>query len=83
MLLLPKIPPPTYLKIKKIKGPKMDSLSLHFSLHFTFHFTTRRKEVDSVGRLKDSTCKTSHFLAGNPFKNEKYENLKFWLQTIT
>ena len=22
-------------------------------------------------------------LAGNPFKNEKYENLKFWLQTTT
>ena len=48
-----------------------------------FTFTTRRKEVDSVGRLKDSTCKTSHFLAGNPCKNEKYENLKFLLQTTT
>merc|ERR1712074_8109 len=34
MLLLPLTPFLTYLKLKKIKGPKMDSL-FHF---FTFHF---------------------------------------------
>jgi len=39
MLFLPKTPPLIYLKLKKIKGPKMDSLSLfHFSL-FTFSLT--------------------------------------------
>ena len=36
MVLLPKTPLLTYLKTKKFKGPKMDSL-FHFSL-FTFHF---------------------------------------------
>ena len=35
------------------------SITSLFIFHFTF--TIRRKEVDSVGRLKDSTCKTSHF----------------------
>ena len=34
MLLLPLTPPLIYLKLKKFKGPKMDSL--HF---FTFHFS--------------------------------------------
>ena len=73
-----------WLKITKIKGPKVDHFTSLTSLtHSLTHFTTRRKEVDSVGRLRDSTYKTSHFLAGNPFKNEKYENLKFWLQTTT
>ena len=34
MLLLPKTSSSIYLKIKKIKGPKMDSL--HFTSLFTF-----------------------------------------------
>ena len=31
MLLLPPTPPLIYLKLKKIKGPKMDSLFFHFT----------------------------------------------------
>ena len=59
MLLLPLTPPFIYLKMKKIKGPKMDSL-FHFSLSlaikgpkmdslftFTFTFTSTGVEVDS------------------------------------
>merc|ERR1712115_660695 len=41
MLLLPLTPSLIYLKLKRFKGPKMDSLSLHFtSLHFHFTFTS-------------------------------------------
>ena len=36
MLFLPKTPPLIYLKLKKIKGPKMDSLFFHFSLSLHF-----------------------------------------------
>ena len=36
MLFLPKTPPLIYLKLKKIKGPKMDSLFFTFHFHFTF-----------------------------------------------
>ena len=42
MLLLPKTPPSTYLKTKKIKDQKITSLSLFtFHFHFFFHFTTK------------------------------------------
>ena len=37
MLLLPLTPPPTYLKIKKIKGPKVDSRSSRSSSHSSSH----------------------------------------------
>ena len=48
MLLLPLTPPLIYLKLKKIKGPKMDSLfSLHFTFTFTFTFTIKEEEVAS------------------------------------
>ena len=42
MLLLPLTPPLIYLKLKKIKGPKMDSLFHFFTFHF-FPFTSHFK----------------------------------------
>ena len=52
MQLLPKTPPSTYLKTKKFKRPKMDSLftfhfSLHFSLFTSLHFTSQLTFVES------------------------------------
>ena len=44
-----------YISFRKNKGPKRDHF-FHFSLHFIH-------KVDSVGRLKDSTCKTSAWMA--------------------
>ena len=52
------------ISFRKNKEPKRD----HFHFTFTFtSFTTSWKEVDSVGRLKDSKCKTSHFFAWKSF----------------
>ena len=53
MLLLPKTPSLTYPNIKKFKGPKMDSLSLHF--HFHFHFTSIINFCGVVPRTSLST----------------------------
>ena len=59
MLLLPLTHPLIHLKLKKMKGPKMDSLHFHF--HFTFHKHGGR----SIAGIKESfkgkytTCKTS------------------------
>ena len=64
MLLLPKTPPLIYLKLKKIKGPKMDSLFHFFSLHFHKHSLRslsgsggggrRREEMASSLTIKES-----------------------------
>ena len=40
MLLLPLTPPSTYLKIKKIKGPKVDHFITHFITSSLHHFTS-------------------------------------------
>ena len=64
MLLLPLTPPLIYLKLKKIKGPKMDSL-FFTSLHFTSQALAslafgsggggrRREEMASSLTIKES-----------------------------
>ena len=49
MLLLPLTPPLIYLKLKKIKGPKMDSLSL---FTFTFHNHGGRRSIAEVRSVR-------------------------------
>ena len=63
MLLLPKTPPSTYPKTKKINGPKMD----HFSL-FTFSLTR-----STAGTAQHSTKPLLEEIPFNLRKNEKTE----------
>merc|ERR1712115_86043 len=57
MLLLPPTPPLIYLKLKKIKGPKMDSLHFHF--HFTFTFTSLSLHFTFTINFEESYSRTS------------------------
>merc|ERR1712115_48326 len=59
MLLLPLTPPLIYLKLKKIKGPKMDSL---FHFHFTFTFTINLEESYLVPRQRRLTFVESYLV---------------------
>ena len=70
MLLLPLTPPLIYLKLKKIKGPKMDSLFSLSQALASLAFGSggggrRREEMASSLTIKESfkgkysTCKTS------------------------
>ena len=76
MLLLPKTPPSTYLKIKKIKGPKVDHFHFFF---FTFHFTslhfTSRLWFD-FSQFSPKKWHRLHFYKRNPFKNESNQKKK-------
>ena len=50
MLLLPQTPTLIYLKLKKNKGPKMDSLSLHFTFTFHFHKHGGRRSIAGMAQ---------------------------------
>ena len=76
MLLYPKTPPLIYLKLKKIEGPKMDSLFFHFpQLHLTSKVDpnfTQKLEFDLLPLFEICRCFTirnlfwiimAHFLA--------------------
>merc|ERR1712030_34017 len=58
MLLLPKTPTLIYLKLKKFKGPKMDSLHFTFtSLHFhhnNFRRVVPRTSLSTIAGIKES-----------------------------
>merc|ERR1712121_475126 len=60
-------------------------MGTHFTSLHSLHFTTRRKEVDSVGRLKDSTFKTSAWMAWTKLKGFSTVRARlafFWLEIL-